>query len=99
VTEVETRKLDHLIERVGGTVDLLQMDIQGWESRVLQAGLSSLQSGRIKALLIGTHSESIHRECVRILKSAGYRIEFSQVAVAQQPDGMILAKHDVDRVA
>lgn len=98
VTTIPTITLDHLLNIVGKTVDLLQMDVQGAEADILKSSLSSIQSGRIKTFLIGTHSRAIHRECIGILREQGYGIEYEEPNPKEQPDGIVVATKGTPRL-
>jgi FkbM family methyltransferase len=89
---VKTVSLASAVQVAGGSVDLLQMDIQGFEFQVLNAGLPVLQSGSVKTFLIGTHGAAIHQSCLQILLRCGYTIELEQQQSPHQPDGILLAR-------
>lgn len=95
---IKTITLDELINAVRMPIDLLQMDIQGFEASVLKGGISSLKMGNVLTLLIGTHGLPIHRECISIIKNCGYEIEFDQAESRNQPDGIIVASKGVRRI-
>ena len=92
---IPTITLDSLVRRVGGRVDLLQMDVQGLEMEVLKGGEKSLGTGAVKTLLIGTHGRMIgltlHQECRDLLGAHGYTIEVDQPDTKEQPDGILVA--------
>jgi len=94
LVKVQTKTIDQLIQQLGGTIHFLQMDIQGLEAAALRGAAESVKNHSIHRFMIGTHSEALHQECEAILKSADYRIEYSNPVVPQQPDGMILATAD-----
>lgn len=89
---VKTVSLVSAVQIAGGGVDLLQMDIQGFEFQVLNAGLPLLQGGSVKTFLIGTHGAAIHQSCLQLLLRCGYTIELEQQQSPHQPDGIILAR-------
>ncbi|MGH7789008.1 MAG: FkbM family methyltransferase [Candidatus Binatia bacterium] len=88
---VRTLSLDHLMRRIGTPVDLLLMDVQGLEVDILKGGEHSLRTGKIKTLMIGTHGNDIHLECLSILKAHGFRIEVDNPDPKEQPDGVLVA--------
>lgn len=88
---VSTITLDRLVERIGGRVDLCQMDVQGHEAEVLKGAKRSLQSGAIASFLIGTHSRRLHRKCMILLEGSGYRIRHDEFDTTAQPDGILAA--------
>jgi FkbM family methyltransferase len=87
---VKTVPLDVVVSRAGGCVDLLQMDIQGHELMVFQAARETLSKHGIKRLIVGTHSDFIHRECAKILTEAGYKLSFDCYETKSQPDGILI---------
>lgn len=95
---IKTITLDNLINVVRTPIDLLQMDIQGFEASVLKGGISSLKSGKILTLLIGTHGLPVHQACISVLKECGYDIEIDQAKLQNQPDGIIVASKGVRRI-
>lgn len=94
IEQIPVTSLDKLLETTGNPVDLVQMDVQGLELAVLRGGRSSLQSGRIERLLIGTHSRELHSACMEYLLSKGYLIEHDEYETRDQPDGILVARRD-----
>lgn len=92
VLTIPTITLDMLVRRIGSPVDLLQMDVQGLEAEVLKGGAQSMAAGDLRSFLIGTHSLTIHRECLARLRESGYTIEVDQPDTQEQPDGIIVAR-------
>lgn len=88
---VKAITLDSLTAKIGGDVDLLQMDVQGSELDVLRGGGDTLRRTRLKRLLIGTHGKKIHGDCVSYLRSYDYSIQFDRYQSEGQPDGILLA--------
>jgi len=86
--------LDNLIEKIGCAVDLLQMDVQGFEVNVLWGAQKALKRHSIKRFLIGTHTKKLHNECISILKQHGYYVHVDRFETIEQPDGIILAALD-----
>jgi hypothetical protein len=68
------------------------MDVQGLEAEVLKGGAQSMAAGDLRSFLIGTHSLTIHRECLARLRENGYTIEVDQPDTQEQPDGIIVAR-------
>lgn len=91
VRDVPTITLDRLVARIGGSLDLCQMDVQGHELRVLKSCRRSMQAGSITTFLIGTHSPTLHRGCIDILSDHGYRILHDGYEARGQPDGILIA--------
>jgi len=98
VITIQTITLDQLLAKVGRSVDLLQMDVQGAEADILQGSRSSLQSGNITSFLIGTHSRALHQACSAILREHGYQIEYEEPNPKEQPDGIIVATRGAPRL-
>jgi FkbM family methyltransferase len=90
-TTIATRSLDSIVAVIGRPVDLCQMDIQGLEGAVLKGAAKALRAKAIQTFLIGTHGRQVHRECVALLKDAGYRIEVDRANPKDQPDGILIA--------
>lgn len=93
---IPTITVDTLVRRIGGAVDLLQMDVQGLEVEVLKGGWESMRSGAVRTFLIGTHGRmvglTLHEECREILQAEGYAIEVDQPDTKEQPDGILVAR-------
>ncbi|MEC4986011.1 MAG: FkbM family methyltransferase, partial [Oscillatoria sp. PMC 1076.18] len=96
--KIKTITLDRLIEIVGQPVDLVQMDVQGLETDILQSGFSCLKSGVIKTFLVGTHGFDKHHKCIDLFKQQGYLIEFEESQTKNQPDGIIVASKGIQRL-
>ena len=92
---IPTITLDTLVRRIGGSIDLVQMDVQGLEVEVLKGAKESMRSGAIKTFLIGTHGRrvglTLHQECRELLQAHGYSIEVDQNETKEQPDGILVA--------
>lgn len=91
-TRIRMIPLDDVVARAGGSISLLQMDIQGLEENVLTASNEVLNSGKIQQMLIGTHSIKIHNNICNLLERANYRIVISIPDPQSQPDGIIHAR-------
>jgi FkbM family methyltransferase len=93
---IPTITLDTLVRRIGCSIDLLQMDVQGLEVEVLKGATESMKTGAIKTFLIGTHGRAIgltlHEECRELLQASGYTIEIDQPDTKEQPDGILVAR-------
>lgn len=92
---IPTITLDLFVRRIGRTIDLLQMDVQGFELEVLKGGAEAMKNGAIKAFLIGTHGRTrgltLHADCRELLRANGYRIETDLPDTKEQPDGILVA--------
>ena len=98
VAAVKATTLDCLVLRIGRIVELLQMDVQGFEADVLSGGARTLRSGQVKRFLIGTHGSEVHRECAKQLRRYNYLIEIDKPETREQPDGILFASKDVTRM-
>jgi hypothetical protein len=56
-------------------VDILHVDIQGFEVEMMDGARDALRNARINYLFISTHSQQIHRQIIRRLEEINYRIE------------------------
>lgn len=82
----ETQRLLHL--------DVLHVDIQGFESAMLDGTERMLSEGKIDYVFISTHSNSLHQECRRKLQDYGYVIRLSvDLEETYSYDGLIFATH------
>lgn len=56
-----------------GTVDLLHIDIQGWEAKAMRASLDSV-CAKVRYMVIGTHSRVIEGELIDMLRGRGWTL-------------------------
>lgn len=70
---------DFISEKKIENIDILHSDIQGYELEMLQDITELLIQNKIKYLFISTHSDSLHYECIKLLKEYNYRIIASAV--------------------
>lgn len=95
LVSIPTITLDTFVRRIGRSVDLLQMDVQGLEVEVLKGGSESLKTGNVRTFLIGTHGRShglrLHEECCDLLRANGYTVEVDWPDPKEQPDGILVA--------
>ena len=61
----------------GGRLDLLHVDIQGFEAEMLEGAAHSLANGLVDYAFISTHSQDIHEQIIRGLEAFGMRVEVS----------------------
>ena len=52
-------------------VNILHSDIQGSEYDMLKSAIRSIRSGKIDYFFVSTHSEQIHADCMKFLKTHG----------------------------
>ena len=91
ITRVKTTTIDHFQRSLGKEIDLIQMDVQGFEENVLKGAEKSMREKKIRNLLIGTHGIKIHDRCISALSNEGYRIHLSVPVAEMQPDGILVA--------
>ena len=91
ISSIPVVSLKTVVERAGGEIDFLLMDIQGSEGDVLAGGLKSLQAGSVRTLLISTHGVGLHNRCIKLLKKCGFLIEYDERKT--KGDGAIVASH------
>ncbi len=83
----ERNGIDHLA--------ILHADIQGGEVDMLAGAKMLLGRKAVDWVFISTHSNKLHYECVKILKSYGYLIVASaDLDETYSTDGLIVAKAD-----
>jgi hypothetical protein len=58
-------------------VNILHVDIQGYEAELLDGGRDTLDNGLVDYLFVSTHSQVLHQRIVSELTQFGYRIEVS----------------------
>jgi len=97
-SEIDTVTLETLVKQVGRQIDLLSMDVQGLELDILSGGQAILERGDIKTFIIGTHGKAIHQQCINMLTSNDYSIEYEKEDTQHQPDGIIIASKGVQRL-
>jgi FkbM family methyltransferase len=71
---VETLSLDSYCRETGAKPDLMKIDVEGAEARVLRGAAGVLESAR-PTIVLSTHGPEVHGECCRLLTSHGYRLE------------------------
>lgn len=95
---IPTMTLDRLMDTIGTTADLVQMDVQGAELDVLKGGQRSLAAGTVKTFLVGTHGPELHQQCIELLSKHGYSIELDRYETEEQPDGILVASKGTRRL-
>lgn len=97
-SEVDSITLDTLVKQIGQQIDVASMDVQGLEVDILKGGNSVLEHADVKTFIIGTHGNSIHQQCIKILSGQGYVIEYDEPDTPHQPDGIIIASKGIQRL-
>jgi FkbM family methyltransferase len=90
-TRISVVSLHTVVERAGGSIDLLLTDVQGSEGDILQGGEDLIRAGSIKNLLINTHGASMHDTCQHLLEQYGYQVLHSDRQ--GRHDGLLAASH------
>ncbi|WP_414576675.1 FkbM family methyltransferase [Anabaena sp. CCY 9402-a] len=89
ITTVDQIMKSFSLERVS----ILHSDIQGYELEMLQGAEETLQKKAIDFLFISTHSDSLHEDCISLLKEAEYKIiDHYRISESWNPDGLIVAQ-------
>lgn len=72
---------------------ILHSDIQGYEGRMLDGAREMLSAEKVDFVFISTHSNELHGECIRKLKSFEYKIlAQANLEESYSYDGLIVAK-------
>jgi len=69
--EVQAYPLDQVLPE--GIVDLIHIDVQGFEHVILSSAIDLLDH-RVKAIFIGTHSRKIEGELIELFHAHGWRL-------------------------
>lgn len=89
---IKSRTLDEMFDELQTeSIDLCQMDVQGFETEILKGAGRVMQTAGVKTFLIGTHSPRVHQECIDVLSDHGYHIEYENYYTTEQPDGILIA--------
>ncbi len=83
--------LEHAIKTYGTSPIFIKMDVQGAEADLIKSAESVLSDNLVDYWIIGTHTEDIHLQ-VAALMAPHVCIELNEFDVAQQPDGLIVAR-------
>jgi FkbM family methyltransferase len=71
---VPCSRLDTLLEaREIQPPDLIKIDVEGAEARVLRGAMQAL--GKRPVVFLATHGKSVHNECVNLLRGCGYSVQ------------------------
>ena len=84
---------DFMDEKKIGVLNILHADIQGAEVEMLKGASRCLAEQRVEYVFISTHGESLHDECVDILRRFNYKISASvNLADTYSSDGLVVAQ-------
>ena len=75
-----------------GSIDLLQLDIQGHELRVFESIELKLEEMKIQSIITGTHGKEIHKKLLNIFEKNNYDVIYENQDTKTQPDGIIYVK-------
>ena len=67
-------RLSELVEEYE-TIDLVHIDVQGEERRIVPDALASL-AGRARRVLVATHGNGIHRQLRRLFRGGDWKLEY-----------------------
>ena len=68
--KVRSYTLDHIMSSEGGHIDLVHIDVQGAEDKVIKGADGLISSGNIDYMIIGTHGDKKHSKVKSMLESA-----------------------------
>ncbi len=97
--------VDELIESYGiQRLYILHSDIQGAELKMLEGAANALENHKIDYLVISTHSEELHHQCLQKLETFNYHIVAEHdIYESYTYDGLIVARseqaHGPDKLA
>lgn len=103
ILEIPSITLDGLLERKQiKYVDLLHVDVQGWELKMLQGAINSIKKNNIRFIFISTHHHTIshdplmHQKCLTFIKkNGGFIIAEHSIFESYSGDGLIVASFDI----
>lgn len=102
ILEMPSITLDGLLERKKiNYVDLLHVDVQGWELKMLQGAINSVKKNKIRFIFISTHHHTIshdllmHQKCLNFIKNnGGFIIAEHSIFESYSGDGLIVASFE-----
>lgn len=102
VVDMPIRSVDSLVqERSIKKLDILHLDIQGYELSALEGALETIKAGKVRFVFISTHHYAIsgdpllHLKCLEfITKNGGYIVAKHTIAESCSGDGLIVASFD-----
>ncbi len=69
--------------------NLIKIDVEGAEARVLRGARALLGSGPLPTIFLATHGPEVHRECLGLLREAGYRVRSADARSVEDTDELI----------
>lgn len=102
IIKIPVRTVDSIVaERKIKKIDLLHMDIQGFEMHALQGALKTIKAKKLRFLFVSTHHFAIsgdpimHQRCLDFIKSnGGHIIARHTILESCSGDGLIVASFD-----
>ena len=99
LSQVPIRTVDSImLERRVATLDILHLDIQGFELEALHGSIQSIKANKIRFLFVSTHHYSIsgdpllHQKCLDFIsKNGGHIIAKHTILESSSGDGLIVA--------
>lgn len=100
--DVPVLSVDGLVKKRNlSRVDILHMDVQGFELSALQGALKSIRSGKVRFVFVSTHhylfskSPNTHKDCLQLITNNGGHIVASHtIPESFSGDGLIIASFD-----
>ncbi len=97
--KVPVRTVDSIVKEYGiKQLEILHMDVQGFELEGLHGASESIKSGKVRFVFISTHhylisqNPNIHAECLKFVKDHGGNIITAHtIAESYSGDGLIVA--------
>lgn len=102
LVEVPIRTVDSLVEEFNiNKLELLHMDVQGFELDSLHGAIKTIQKGKLRFIFISTHhylisrNPNIHQQCIDfIIDLGGHIICEHDIHESYSGDGLIVASFD-----
>ncbi len=102
IIDVVTRSVDSVVKETGiKQLDILHLDIQGFELPALHGALETIRTGKLRFLFVSTHhfvisgSPTTHQDCLSFIeKNGGHIIASHSVYESSSGDGLIVASFD-----
>jgi FkbM family methyltransferase len=69
--------------------NLLKIDVEGAEARVLNGARTLITSGPLPTIFLATHGAQVHRECMEILRGMGYELSSADHRSVESTDELV----------